>query len=114
MLDSNEWTVLCQKAKETVEQQRKGEARIRFATIEGKPIQGLEVQVTQKTQDFLFGNLVFDLARNDPPYQPDLFRLRFLELFNLAVLPFYWPSYEVTPGHTLWQRLMPVLEWCQA
>ena len=103
MLDSNEWTVLCQKAKETVEQQRKGEARIRFATIEGKPIQGLEVQVTQKTQDFLFGNLVFDLARNDPPYQPDLFRLRFLELFNLAdwvEKSFRW-AYAANPRATL-------------
>ncbi len=109
-----EWTELRAKADETVERRRKGEARIRFTSAEGRPIQGLEVQVTQKTQDFLFGNLIFDLVRNDPSYKPDLFKQRFLELFNFAIFPFYWPFYEKTPGHTEWQQLMPVLEWCRA
>ena len=54
----------------------------------------MEIQVSQKTQDFLFGNLIFDLVWNDPPYRPELFKRRFLELFNLAIFPFYWPFYE--------------------
>jgi endo-1,4-beta-xylanase len=114
MSNSNEWTALRQKADETVERHRKGEARIRFTTAEGEPIQGLEVQVAQKTQDFLFGNLIFDLVGNEPPDKPDLLKQRFLELFNFAIFPFYWPFYEKTPGHTEWQKLMPVLEWCRA
>jgi endo-1,4-beta-xylanase len=111
---SDEWTIFRLKAGETVERHRKGEARIHFLAANGDPVKGLEVEISQKTQDFLFGNLIFDLVRSDPPYWPDLFKQRFLELFNFAIFPFYWPSYEKTPGRTEWQHLMPVLEWCRA
>ena len=111
---ANEWETLRLKADDIVEKHRKGEARIRLVTAEGKPVKGMEVEITQKTQDFLFGNLIFDLAWNDPPYRPDLFKQRFLELFNFAIFPFYWPFYEKVPGRTEWQSLLPVLEWCRA
>ena len=114
MRTENEWEVLRGKAEENVGKYRKSRARLRFVSSEGKPVQGLEVQVTQKTQDFLFGNLIFDLVWNDLPYKPELFKQRFLELFNFAIFPFYWPFYERTPGRTEWQRLIPVLEWCRA
>lgn len=93
---------------------RKGQARVRFIEVSGEPARGIDVQVTQTRQEFLFGNLVFDLVWGDPPYKPDLFKQRFLELFNLAVFPFYWPTYERKPGQTAWQRMLPVLEWCRA
>ena len=114
MPNSDEWTDLRQEADEAVETCRKGEARVRFVGVDGSPLRGLEVEIVQSTQDFLFGNLVFDLVQNHPPYRPALFRQRFLELFNLAIFPFYWPLYEPAPGQCEWQRLMPVLEWCQA
>ena len=114
MSAQNEWITLRQKADENVEQVRKGDARLRFVTADGKPAKGMEVEIDQKTQDFLFGNLIFDLVWGDPPFKPDLFKQRFLELFNFAIFPFYWPFYERKPGHTEWQRLLPVLEWCRA
>jgi GH35 family endo-1,4-beta-xylanase len=101
-------------ATKNVERYRKGPARLRFVSTSGDPVKGLEVHITQKTQDFLFGNLIFDLVWGDPPYKPDLFKKRFLELFNLAIFPFYWPYYEPKPGQTQWQRLLPTLEWCRA
>ncbi len=114
MSTPNEWTTLHLKADENVEKHRKGEAHIRFISANGEPIKDLEVEIVQKTQDFLFGNLIFDLIWEDPPYKPELFKHRFLELFNFAIFPFYWPFYEKTPGHTEWQKLLPVLEWCHA
>ena len=114
MTTQNEWNTLRLKADENVEKYRKADTRIRFVSANGEPVKGLEVEIIQKTQDFLFGNLIFDLVWNDPPYRPELFKQRFLELFNFAIFPFYWPFYERTPGHTEWQRLMPVLEWCRA
>ena len=114
LVQPNKWETLRLKADETVENNRKGKARIRFITADGTPVKGMEVEITQKTQDFLFGNLLFDLVWGDPPFRPDLFKQRFLELFNFAIFPFYWPFYEKTPGQTEWQRLMPVLEWCRA
>jgi GH35 family endo-1,4-beta-xylanase len=101
-------------ATDNMERYRKGEAQLRFVTASGEPAAGLDVQVSQKSQDFLFGNLIFDLVWEDTPYQPELFKERFLELFNLAIFPFYWPFYEKKPGQTEWQRMVPVLEWCRA
>lgn len=109
-----EWAAYLGLAAENVERYRKGAAQLRFVTGDGVPAVGLEVQITQKTQDFLFGNLIFDLVWGNPLYQPDLFKGRFLELFNLAIFPFYWPSYEKTPGQPEWEQMLPVLEWCRA
>ena len=101
-------------ATENVERYRKGAARLRFLSTSGEPVTGLDLHITQKTQDFLFGNLIFDLVWGEAPYKPELFKQRFLKLFNLAIFPFYWPSYEPRPGQTQWQRMLPVLEWCRA
>jgi len=101
-------------ATEHVGRCRKGTARLRFTGADGKSASALKVQVTQKTQDFLFGNLIFDLVWGDQPHQPELFKQRFLELFNLAIFPFYWPYYEKTPGQPEWGRMLPVLAWCRA
>ncbi len=113
-MTTNDWTDLRLKADETVEKHRKGEAHLRFLTANCAPAKGLEVKIIQKSQDFLFGNLIFDLIWGDPPYRPELFKQRFLELFNFAIFPFYWPIYEKQPGQTDWHTLMPILEWCQA
>jgi GH35 family endo-1,4-beta-xylanase len=109
-----EWESHLQIATDNVARYRKGTAKLRFVTPTSEPVAGTEVQVTQKTQDFLFGNLIFDLVWGDPPYKSDLFKQRFLELFNLAIFPFYWPYYEKKPGQVEWQALLPALEWCRA
>jgi GH35 family endo-1,4-beta-xylanase len=109
-----EWESHLRVATENVDRNRKGIAKLRFVTRSGEPVTGQEVLVSQKSQDFLFGNLIFDLVWGDPPYQPDLFKQRFLELFNLAIFPFYWPFYEKLPGQPEWQPMLPVLEWCRA
>ena len=106
-------SAILQKATDNVGKYRQGNASIQFKTPSGAPVQGLEVEVTQRTQDFLFGNLAFDLVWGEL-YQPELFKQRFLELFNLAIFPFYWSNYERTPGMTEWRRALPALEWCQA
>lgn len=106
-------TVL-QNAVENVEKHRKGNAEVQFVGPDGQSLAGVEVQVEQLASDFLFGNLAFDLVWGDPPYQPELFKKRFLELFNFAIFPFYWSMYERQPGMVEWQRLMPALEWCLA
>jgi endo-1,4-beta-xylanase len=103
---------ILQQAAANVGSARKGQAEVRFHTPEGRPLTGLAVEIVQTSQDFLFGNLVFDLIRGDAPYRPELFKQRFLELFNLAIFPFYWTTYERTPGRPEWQRALPTLAWC--
>jgi GH35 family endo-1,4-beta-xylanase len=109
-----EWAAHLGLANQNVERYRKGAAQLSFVNMDGKPAAGRQIQVTQKTQDFLFGNLIFDLVWGDPVYRPDLFKSRFLELFNLAIFPFYWPSYEMKPGQPAWGQMLPILEWCRA
>jgi GH35 family endo-1,4-beta-xylanase len=100
------------RADDNVDACRRAHAVIQFKTASGKPVAGAEVEIVQKSQDFLFGNLVFDMIWKDPPYEPERFKQRFLELFNLAIFPFYWSRYERTPGKPDWKRLVPALEWC--
>jgi len=105
---------LMQQASANIEHCRKSGATLTLKSPSGDPLRGVEIEIVQKTQDFLFGNLAFDLVWGGPPYRPELFKERFLELFNLAIFPFYWSSYEKSPGITEGHRFLPVLEWCRA
>ena len=50
-----EWAAHLSLANQNVERYRKGAAQLSFVTTDGKPVVGRQIQVTQKTQDFLFG-----------------------------------------------------------
>lgn len=104
---------MLKKASENIEKYRKGDAEIVFRNESGKPVQNRKVEIIQKTHDFLFGSIAFDLVRDDL-YRPELYKSRFKELFNFAQLPFYWRSYEPAPGMTQWKNIMPAIEWCKA
>ncbi len=101
-------------AAQNVHSHRQSSATLQLLDAAGQPLQGVEIKVTQKSQDFLFGNLLFDLVWSDPPYKPELFKERFLELFNFGILPFYWAYYERQPGQNQAHKFLPVLEWCKA
>jgi GH35 family endo-1,4-beta-xylanase len=106
---------LLKKASENIEKYRKGDAQIIFKNKSGKPVQNEEIKITQKTHNFLFGCIIFDLVNlwgDDSSSDTELYKTRFKGLFNNAVLPFYWASYERTPGMTRWEKLMPVVDWC--
>lgn len=103
---------LLEKAAANVEKYRKGPATLRFVDPDGRPVTPRRIRVEQTGHDFLFGCIIFDLVRGDP-YEPDLYRKRFKELFNFAVFPFYWGSYEPTPGMPRWEEMLRVVEWCK-
>lgn len=104
---------LMKQAGENIEKYRKGDVSVRFVTNDGKSLQGATVEVVQKTHDFLFGCIIFDLIRDENPYRQDLFKERFKSLFNLAVFPFYWPGYEDHQGMPRWADMLSTLEWCK-
>lgn len=109
----NEQQVLAM-AEANIEKYRKADALIRVTDHQGKALEGIQLQIRQLSQDFLFGALVFDLVSNEDlsDAQVKLFKQRFEELFNLAVFPFYWAGFEPSAGHPRWNRIDPVLEWC--
>ena len=105
---------LMKQAEENIEKFRKGDVSIQFRSRDGKVISNAKVNVSQKSHDFLFGCIIFDLIRGENTYKPDLFKERFKKIFNLAVFPFYWPSYEQRQGFTQWEDMLPVIDWCKA
>ena len=51
-----------EQAKANVEIYRKSDALIRFTDGSGRPVEGIQVNVEQQSQDFLFGAILFDLV----------------------------------------------------
>lgn len=113
--------------EDQIELNRKGQAVL---TIEGEPGQVVDVEITQISHDFLFGNAPeyliyvhaphYRRARYGPglptPEELAVYRTAYLKLFNYAILPaFYWRDYEPYP-HTLplAEAAEKVAEWLQA
>ncbi len=104
---------LMKQADENIEKFRKGDATLQFKTTDGKVVRNAEVKIRQKTHDFLFGCIIFDLIRNDNLYKEELFKAKFKQIFNMAVFPFYWPAYEPKQGFTRGEDMLKVIEWCK-
>jgi GH35 family endo-1,4-beta-xylanase len=105
---------MMKQAEENIEKYRKGDVIIQFKTRDSQMIRNAQVEIRQKTHDFLFGCIIFDLIRNENSYREDLFKDRFKKIFNLAVFPFYWPGYESRQGFPRWEGMLPVIDWCKA
>jgi len=102
------------KAGHGMEQYRKGEAVVSFKDGKGQPVAKAAVQILQSRHEFLFGCIAFDLIRRDDLHKADLWKQRFSELFNFAVFPFYWSSYERQPGVTPRDDILEAVAWCKA
>jgi len=117
--ESQNTSQILEEASRNIEKSRKGDATISFSTEAGKPIKNATIEIEQESHDFLFGNIIFPLVgvlpkfRDIDVYRPELFKKRFKDVFNMAIFPFYWFSYEDIPGRPNWQRIMPALEWCR-
>ncbi len=105
---------MMKQAEENIEKFRKGDVTIQFKTRDGRIIRNARVDIHQKTHDFLFGCIIFDLIRDENNYKEELFKDRFKKIFNLAVFPFYWPGYESRQGFTRWADMLPTIDWCRA
>jgi len=105
---------LLKQAGENIEKYRKGDVTVSFKTLDGKVIRNARVEIHQRTHDFMFGCIIFDLIHHENIYREGLFKERFKNLFNLAVFPFYWPGYESRQGFTRWEDMLQTIDWCKA
>lgn len=105
---------LLERARRNIERRRKGDVLVRFQTPQGEPIKNTQVDIEQASHGFLFGCIIFDLVWTREPYKPELYKQRFKELFNFAVLPFYWKRYEPRQGETMREKTLEVVRWCRA
>ena len=81
-----------------IEQNRKGDFKIRFIDKEGNPLKNTEVKFNQKSHEFKFGAHIFMLDEFETEEDNKKFREIFKEYFNLATVPFYWNALEPNEG----------------
>ncbi len=84
--------------KRNIEAYRMGRVRLRVTDAEGKAVSGAVVAVDQRSHDFNFGCNIFMLDEMESEEKNALYREKFKELFNYAVVPFYWSDLEPEQG----------------
>lgn len=79
------------------ERYRKSDFTVKLTDRTGKPV-AARAKITQKKHDFKFGCNIFMLDQFPDEAHNRIYREKFPELFNYAVVPFYWSDYEVEEG----------------
>ncbi|MBE0688892.1 MAG: endo-1,4-beta-xylanase [Anaerolineae bacterium] len=88
---------------------------------DGRTIANQDVVVAQKKHRFLFGtnwsNNSIALANGElsgrEKEQAETHNAQYLQLFNMATLPFYWARFEPERGHPQTQRILNIARWYQ-
>ena len=80
-----------------MEQNRKGDFTVKIMK-NGKTLDGAEVLYRLKKIDFDFGCNLFMLGQYDDPNQEETYLKQWKNLFNTAVVPFYWEGTEPEQG----------------
>ena len=86
------------RIKTGTEMYRKGFGEIRLENPDGSPMDKAEIHLKQKTHEFLFGCNAFMLDQFPAKEQNQRYREIFSDLFNEAVIPFYWKDLEPEDG----------------
>ena len=91
---ANDKPELQSRIAEGIEQNRKGDFKIRFVDSKGNSLKNISVNTNQKSHEFKFGAHIFMLDEFEKSEDNAKFREIFKEYFNLATVPFYWNGLE--------------------
>ncbi len=83
-----------------IEKYRKGDFTLRFPAA--KP--GQSVKITQKKHSFLFGTTAFMLGSFEKAEKEPVYKEKFTNLFNQAVVPLYWSALEPREGELRFRK----------
>ena len=81
-----------------IEKNRKSDFTVKVFK-DGKPLENVEITYELKKIDFDFGCNIFMLDQYDDPEQQETYYKQWLNLFNTAVVPFYWAGTEPEQGY---------------
>lgn len=87
-----------QRIQAGIKLNRMGFATFRFVDADGKPLTNVDVKLEQTRHEFLFGCNIFMLGGYPTAELNERYESAFRELFNLAVVPFYWSDLEPEQG----------------
>lgn len=80
------------EAQKNIEEIRKGTVRIQFKNSIGDPLTNEDVNLTLSQHEFLFGAMFFHYDESEPTN--DLYASMWTDVFNFAILPFYYAAWE--------------------
>ena len=115
---TNNKEVLEKRNAEGIEKYRKGNFTVKFSNTTSK-----KVTVKQKKHKFLFGCNAFMLESFENAEKEPIYKEKFAQIFNQAVVPFYWSDLEPEEGklrfhkdsENIYRRPAPdiVLDFCK-
>ncbi len=79
---------------EGIEKYRKGDFSVKLSGMADK-----KISVKQKKHAFYFGTTAFMLGSFEKPEKEEIYKKEFANIFNQAVVPFYWSDFEPQEGH---------------
>ncbi len=95
------------KIARDIEENRKGQFALCFKNKEGELLSDVHVKIKQKKHAFKFGCQAFYLDQFEDEERRKLYRERFKQVFNYAVVPFYWDTLEVEQGKPRFESNSP-------
>lgn len=107
-----------------IEQNRKGWGKLNLVSSDGSPIKRAHIKMRQIKHEFHFGCNAFLLDQLPEAEKNAQYRELFSDVFNLAVVPFYWKDLEPEEGNLrfhkdsapIYRRPPPdqVMDFCEA
>jgi GH35 family endo-1,4-beta-xylanase len=108
--------ILLEQCQEDIIKYRTGDVKIKVQFANGTPASGYNISFNHIRHNFIFGCNIFSFDSYNESLNPgynNLYKTYFKDLFNLAVLPFYWTGYEPVQGNFPTQsRLNDIINWC--
>ncbi len=86
------------KLERDIDENRKGQFVLNFINKDGAPIKNARVKIKQIENEFKFGCTLFYLEQFPDKERNEMYKAAYKELFNYAVIPFYWDTLEPTEG----------------
>ena len=99
-IENKEW--LSRRNAEGIERYRKGNFSLKFPTNSKKAL-----KIRHKKHAFLFGCTAFMLDSFETPEKESEFKRLFANLFNQAIVPFYWSDLEPEEGKPRFSKESP-------
>lgn len=81
-----------------IEENRKGFGEMKLIDKQGKPVEKAQITLKLIRHEFHFGCNAFMTGQFKEAEENALYEQRFADLFNLAVVPFYWSDTEPEDG----------------
>lgn len=85
---------LDKRVAEGIEKNRKGKVKIKVTDGFGKALPNVEIKVRQTNHEFRFGANIFMLDQLESEQKNERYKQYFVDVFNMATLPFYWKDTE--------------------